>query len=618
MCHTTRSFLAVLFLPLLFTTFNLNAQVDKKKIILPKLQTTVGQNIPLENLKIKSSIPVVIEQRPLLKGEKKIVFSFPDRTRASINSVGMSVEVLYGDRNFLGNGGGSTKVIEAQPTNWANSFEAILPQVDSSNTFKFEPGETVYFSVRLTSSDAQKVEHTETNSFVMPAPIIVGIMGDSFAAGEGAPERKSSNWRNVQWSDGRYSDSHNSTKSGARVGCNEFAQAHPELWVVCKSWAITGATIQDQSDELEISGGLTSDYQADRELVHALSEKKETQVDGQLVRAANWLDSRGYENVDVLVFSLGGNDAGFGKIIKWSILWSDDYDDWVDYVDSGLSITSERIPLIDFAIQEAVNPTNMFWLNYPDLTRNEFGTFSQLPEQGSSFDSSFRERIARNGVSVTELRGASRILRNHINPKIAEWCGQISYCSLLDVQERAFRNGIGNSNDRDRWFNTFFDSQYRVQGSWDGSVHPNEKGHKEIYTPLIRDAIEDLYSPQSGSFYANIRAERESARNERRAERAAQLREDIERRFGEIATQSGRTNIGKLQREIKLKADKIDRRTYAKLLARKKALPPLELFDEKGRMFVSKKAYKELIQEYKDKPGLLKKIQSQIVVLKDR
>ena len=613
-----KTFTVILGSSLLFQTFIINAQIIKKPTLKPNLTKKIGKQSTVADFNVPSFLPVTIEQQPLMKGEKKIVFSFPNRSRSAIQSSGLNVEVLYSARNFVNNGGGATKVIQAQPASWLNSYEAVLPQETFDNNIKFRPGDTVYYSVRLSSGGSDKTEHTTTASFEMPPPIVVGVMGDSFAAGEGAPERKSSNWRNVHWSDGRYSDSHNSTKAGARVACKDFAQAHPELWVVCKSWAITGATIQDQSDELEISGGLTSDYQADRELVHALSEKKETQVDGQLVRAANWLDSRGYENVDVLVFSLGGNDAGFGKIIKWSILWSDDYDDWVDYVDSGLSITSERIPLIDFAIQEAVNPTNMFWLNYPDLTRNEFGTFSQLPEQGSSFDSSFRERIARNGVSVTELRGASRILRNHINPKIAEWCGQISYCSLLDVQEHAFRNGIGNSNDRDRWFNTFFDSQHRVQGSWDGSVHPNEKGHKEIYTPLIRDAIEDLYSPQSGSFYANIRAERESARNERRAERAAQLREDIERRFGEIATQSGRTNIGKLQREIKLKADKIDRRTYAKLLARKKALPPLELFDEKGRMFVSKKAYKELIQEYKDKPGLLKKIQSQIVVLKDR
>jgi hypothetical protein len=247
------------------------------------------------------------------------------------------------------------------------------------------------------------------------------------------------------------------------------------------------------------------------------SQNKDVRFTGQIEKAEEWLVDNQYDRIDLLFLSAGGNDAGFGGIIKDSIsglLGVTDFFDLTELeVERRLDETEAHIPNLRTSLQQRLNPAQVYWFNYPNLTRDQDGVHSDLIFQASE---NVLLEIIQGSVSARDLAIAERILKRQINPRVAKWCGTFSNCTVLDIQDRADGHGIGTRRAEDRWFNTFVDSHDIVQGSLDGAIHPNAAGHNNIYKPAALEVLNEIFSAQTGSHFEDVRQARQASKDQRR------------------------------------------------------------------------------------------------------
>lgn len=532
----------------------------------------------VSELNIPTVVSTEVDLQPLVKGERELRINLPDYTGTRLREENLQARLIVSKRPIQLSGGSvpsDTMILSTKNTRQRSQtarLQATLPQfneeeMEAFNNYRsggvrggrrtrvyakagligdtalsFVGGETVHYRVALEPKDGGQTAYSAPQSFVMPHPIVLAVIGDSFGAGEGAPEKKSTNHVTAKWS---VQLAHNSYLSGGSRAIHEFKQNNKKLWVVSHNFAITGATIHRQTDD--IAGGILGDYkksrnltvrtpriEADMQRVSVLdanfdvprfsrtesqlgSQNKDVRFTGQIEKAEEWLVDNQYDRIDLLFLSAGGNDAGFGGIIKDSIsglLGVTDFFDLTELeVERRLDETEAHIPNLRTSLQQRLNPAQVYWFNYPNLTRDQDGVHSDLIFQASE---NVLLEIIQGSVSARDLAIAERILKRQINPRVAKWCGTFSNCTVLDIQDRADGHGIGTRRAEDRWFNTFVDSHDIVQGSLDGAIHPNAAGHNNIYKPAALEVLNEIFSAQTGSHFEDVRQARQASKDQRR------------------------------------------------------------------------------------------------------
>ena len=284
----------------------------------------------------------------------------------------------------------------------------------------------------------------------------------------------------------------------------------------------------------------------------------------QLSRVEDWLRRERLQCADVVVMTGGGNDAGFGSVIQSAIFGSLrlDFATVRGNFDNGLNAANDHVRQLFEELDDNVEPRFVHWVNYPNMTRGSQAQHRSLTLHPQTVDLGAKIVAAnmagsviggflgaltsplpiitpddvalmaaatgvilaeRNlnfgalamsaGISAADLAEAEILLREFLNPRVADWCSQQEKCTPIDVESNARTQGLtagsvqsvlsGSRNSR--WFNTFVDSYRHACGGMDCAVHPTRQGFAGIYQQAVFEKVME-------SYVASVKAPRQCRR----------------------------------------------------------------------------------------------------------
>lgn len=381
----------------------------------------------------------------------------------------------------------------------------------------------VSLSVEGTYGDGQTISGSRTAPLVVRDILIVSI-GDSYASGEGNPERRSAIWADdggsgVQL---KHTRAHRSTLAGPAQAALMVERADPRYSVTFVSVAASGATVYE---------GLLGPYKG------AVAEYQNLEaLEPQLDEVRGIVGGRA---IDFLIVSIGGNDMGFANVVKSLVVHRGPLDEGPEnYVcapppdctlqaieaaihdgnwnlvetaaigdDTVLPLKNvpglDALPVLYQRLNDKIDTLtvhNVLITTYPDPTEIVRGGTRQTCDQALTEVAPFHE------LSGDELAWASQNALRPLNWAIddaAETHGWARIGHVLgiftghgicgDNPPYAFSNYSGNpypdlvnpwpTSDSMRWFRRAKESR-AIQGGTltgtQGTLHPNEFGHRYI------------------------------------------------------------------------------------------------------------------------------------------
>ncbi|MCI5207567.1 MAG: hypothetical protein D3910_01965 [Candidatus Electrothrix sp. ATG2] len=365
--------------------------------------------------------------------------------------------------------------------------------------------------------------------------IRIASIGESYAAGEGAPDEGTGNVKTTKWLS---QQCHRSEKNGRTLAVNELnKKLGNNITIDYRDFSCSGATI---------NLGLLGPFAGTPDL----QGKVQKALPPQLSQVKKWL---GENRLDILLLSIGGNDIGFAEAVAKCISinpvpWGcgdDEYlNDIIQYgdpVNGTAKIGFKNLPAayekLDQEIDETLNPRFVLITEYPDLTRDHEGVTCGCKEvidlpftikngkpiidfdirtvAGGCYNDSFVVKpehmpLFENprgqikpvdkfmGFSIgasalhlweVETKWLRKNVLEELNKEIKFAAGKHGWIYVDGLMNATKKHGIC-ARDGERWFNTLKDS-WDLQGDIQGAVHPNEKGH-EAYRDNILEKLEDL------------------------------------------------------------------------------------------------------------------------------
>lgn len=490
----------------------------------------------------------------------------------------------------------------------------LKPLVNRANDFRYHLNPTeipvgmqVKYTWKFKEGSRYVREDVPVRTFTMPRPFVIAAMGDSFAAGEGAPNvaidgpiRTPLGARNIEnFADWSNRGSHRSRYSGFILGIQKFQRENLGVWVKYKHTAISSATLQPYDRDQKIKGGMLSEFRGARELwlspgatsLIGLGQinESENRHTGQIRELENWITRNRYGYADVVLLSLGGNDSGFGDAITGAVTGSLAlaFGSTVRSFEQGLNNASRFVDDLYREFDQVVKPKRIYWVNYPDLTSDENNRRSGISMDVTTSPSLMAFTAAVTGI---DMGNAHILLKDYLNPRVRQWCGQSNTCRLIDVENRAMRHGINADPIERRWFNTFIDSQRRFCGGLDCSVHPNRAGFRGIY----RDPVAQNLSRSYGETI-----------NRERGLSLASLTQNLR------AIQSLRPNLGSIEASRKSRLSK-----EQKSLPRRLSIKDAMLQANKGKVVPQQKKSEILARIKKESPKQYAEMQAYMSKIK--
>ena len=360
------------------------------------------------------------------------------------------------------------------PTRWTVDFDACgtvpspgalrwdvdgqpLPQTTCSFSHDFTELKSYVVSLTVTTPDGQS---SSARASVTLRDILIVSIGDSFASGEGNPDKTRQDPEGVKWIDKRC---HRSAWAGPARAALIIEKGDPKTAVTFISFACTGASIKK---------GLLG-----------LQERKGHNVQPQLDKVFAAVKR---STIDALLVSIGGNDLYFSTLVEKAVLLrhAETNAKAVEIVNNGLrdlpgdlGLVAQRLSAPNRAAISAV-----FISEYPDLVRDETRDFC---------DHSVKLTDVLGRISDAESRWALNDVIIPLNGVIRERATNFGWNyvdGILSEFSGDSASGIahGFCADDKRWVNTFRDS-WRIQGDTRGTVHPNREGHLWYAQRLVKE-----------------------------------------------------------------------------------------------------------------------------------
>ncbi|MFK7915866.1 MAG: hypothetical protein AB8B93_18280 [Pseudomonadales bacterium] len=281
-------------------------------------------------------------------------------------------------------------------------------------------------------------------------------------------------------------------------------------------------------------------------------DKVHNRQEAQLSRVEDWLRRERLQCADAVVMTGGGNDAGFGSVIENAIFGSLRFDFATvrSNFRSGLTGADDHVKQLFEEFEDNVEPRFVHWVNYPNMTRGSQAQHRSLTLHPQTVDLggkivaanlagsviggflgaitsplpiitpddvalmaaatgvilaernlSFGALVMSAGISGSDLAEAEILLREYLNPQVADWCGAQQKCTPINIEGNARNQGLtagsaqsvlaGSRNSR--WFNTFVDSYRHACGGMDCAVHPTRAGFTGIYQQAVYEKIMESY-----------------------------------------------------------------------------------------------------------------------------
>lgn len=266
---------------------------------------------------------------------------------------------------------------------------------------------------------------------LLPAPaaaqnqrpeFVIIAFGDSYASGEGDPEVPGSYAIDGVvgtaeiWTDtsdaAAFQDAwrcHRSPKSGAGRAVARLRETFPEIDFVFASFACSGA---------QAGVGMLQPFDGPEDRFMALPP-----LPPQIDQAAQYLGTRPHGRVDAVVMNIGGNDAGFGKIIEHCLSTAflngcDQNPDTRALVEDGIAAlggTNGRYAQIDTRLRQRLAPGRIYITEVPNPTRGSDGQICDhqpvgdlLLNRASRAEGQFIETVVVGGLNRAFREAADR------------------------------------------------------------------------------------------------------------------------------------------------------------------------------------------------------------------
>jgi hypothetical protein len=340
---------------------------------------------------------------------------------------------------------------------------------------------------------------------IEPASLTIAAMGDSYAAGEGAPDRFDRSSQRATW---ELEQCHRSANSGLTRAARKIAEI-PGVWVLYSSFACSGATIH-----LGIIGPYVG-------VPRPFGSSQPAPLLSQIDQAKAWLSEQGQPRLDALLLGIGGNDVAFAQVVG-------------DCISSAVGDCSSHAPLLQSVLlgEQAstavigfdslpgaydvlaeqlaeIKPGKVFITEYPDPTRiggplepSDAQLEALLCNAVEVFDDHFAvapqhlfwgdvtpehplaKYLEIGGKTANlehrEIKWILKTLVQPLNRAVAAAADKHGWRFVSGFVEHAYDHGFCLA---ERYILTLQDS-VNTQGDVFGSVHPNKEAY-ELYGDLL-------------------------------------------------------------------------------------------------------------------------------------
>jgi lysophospholipase L1-like esterase len=363
------------------------------------------------------------------------------------------------------------------------------------NSREFNPEMRVKVSLAATHDDGTVARTSQ--SFTI-TDYLFAVLGDSFAAGQGNPDRKGipqplgelqceattiakltgggiSMAREARWLEPA---AHRSTRSGHLLALQDFEDAEVGRVVTALTFATSGA---------EVVRGLLKPQ-------HAWQERN----GGQVAELRRTLVSA-KRRLDGLVISVGGNDVGFAPAVtsmtKDRVGFFSIFGSFVsgktrrEIVAECRRLLAEMPAKYDALAEElqTLRPGAVFITEYPT------GLFNNDRGQGAVGCGLFRMTGTNRslGVSAPDARMIEAV-GDDLNEVIREAAKRHGWIFVGGISTQFERHGY--CADEPYWVGA--EESCKSQGDLEGTLHPNSRGH-EVYRARILQALRETYLRES-------------------------------------------------------------------------------------------------------------------------
>jgi hypothetical protein len=376
---------------------------------------------------------------------------------------------------------------------------------------------------------------------VLVDDILIVAMGDSYASGEGNPaaDRRIVNGiptRAIWGDDGRgvaldsavdrdHYRAHRSTHSWPAIAALALEQRDPHTSVTFLHFAASGATIHE---------GILNVYDGAEDPFDAPPMPAQVTDVGIALgcttdRNTAWTAASCDREIDALLVSIGGNDAGFGDIVAKLILadpvvaaatggglapvaYQAQLDEAWAIADRGLGRLPDSYQALDRRIQELLRVFHTYLMEYPDPTGDL--------HRGDPVwcDEIVGDVVFGLEVDVDEQKGAISNVLGPLNDAGAAAAWRHGWSRITGVAEEFGFRGHGYcAPSSRRWFRTAEESQLRqgpgicppAGGSAEpvciasrrgtkGTLHPTTDGHRAEADFLLKGVVVQNDNPAAG------------------------------------------------------------------------------------------------------------------------
>lgn len=374
-----------------------------------------------------------------------------------------------------------------------------MPYVKTdSNPKRIGAPNTVYYRwVKIVTGGGGSTTNGTVRSFPMPRFMIVANLGDSYGAGEGAPNRNlvrtvlsgdgllDNGQANIFADEPMWEDTgcHQSEESGQVRGVRSVIGARPEMAIRFANFACSGAvTAEITSSNQNIDPNVVMDPMGRRTPNGTVVRRP------QLDRLGDWLAENNRTHVDLLFLSISGNDVGFATVAQKCLIDNVASECRTDSSVTGL--ISQRLPLVPGRLQairddfqnRPFRVHRVVQFGYPDPTRDANGTFCSPT---ISITQTCWGPLERS-VSQADFRFIHDSFLAPLNNAISTFAASTPDWVFAPTAALSRNNGLCNCSAS--FFNTVGQSSH-IQGDLYGSVHPNRRGHKEVYQPVTESHL---------------------------------------------------------------------------------------------------------------------------------
>jgi hypothetical protein len=378
---------------------------------------------------------------------------------------------------------------------WAVAFPTEVVRIEGADcrARATAPAQGTYRVTLTVRTDSGRTS-TTTGSVTVRDYLIVSI-GDSYASGEGNPDilpaggQPIGTWRLDEypptWAD---KPCHRSWTSGPALAAEQIEKADPRTSVTFVSVACSGATIAE---------GLLGEYATppgrapgDKPLTAQVEQVRRLLCPREDSRYCLG-SSRSAEplHIDALMIGIGGNDIGFGPIVrKCAEIFVQGKEchlrqDVLDDVRQGFQNLPGQYRKLDEKLRSTLSYSDAYLPEYPNPL---FDADEQICDELIFEDA----KHGVNGrVSNAEAAWANSEVVARLNQEVHTAAGVHGWKSVDGISEEGLPHGYCAD---DHWVNRYEESRYRIQGDEYGTMHPNRSGHEMAARHLVSSIAPDL------------------------------------------------------------------------------------------------------------------------------